>query len=220
MAPEFFKYLRDFPIVTFEKGEMIYHCNDKIDYVYYLIEGSCMRMSNTPNGEEIFMDERTSDDSVSAFLGSLAAITQNRLMTYSLVTTTKCRCYKIQHAEFIDFLHQYPSIMFELLQMAVSQYEYLAANFFAKQKGQAAPRIASFIIDKAEEMHEGLLLHRHYTNTDIARFLAMHRITVNKVIIALEDEGCLRRIPEGILIIDLALLQTYAHGERKLHYKK
>ena len=220
MEQEAIEYLLTFPQQNFAKNTYIVRQGQAVEYIYYLAEGSCVRNKYTFKGDEIIYDERMADKSVYCLLGALNLYSPVVIYDKNFVTKTACVCHKIYYKDFWEFLSRYPSVLHELLFMALSSYDHLDANFHAKQKGQAACRVCSFILENGMVAAQGKVLDKHFNSSEIARYLGMHRITVNKIILALCDEKCLCRTEDGLVVLDETKLMQYALGEERLDYLK
>lgn len=215
------KELMSYPLIKFKKGELLRSFIDDQHYVYYLVEGSCMRQATTSAGEELFFEEYAAGDSVYALAGPyMNFVTSEVTINAELVALSPVVAHQISDEEFDAFLERHPSVMRELLQRIVNEYTLLMNNFIAKQKGQAAPRVASFIIERAEKVDDQYVFSRFCSVADIARFLGMHRITANKIILALRSAGCIAYNDNSIEITDMDMLREFANGNRKIDYKK
>ena len=138
-----------------------------------------------------------------------------------MIAQTDITAHKLTAIEFNAFLDHHPEVMKELLRRLTAEYTMLMNNFIAKQKGQAAPRVAGFILERAKERNGELVLSRCSSVSDIARFLGMHRITANKIILALRHAGAITYSDDNELVITNAqLLEEFAQSERKIDYKK
>lgn len=218
--------LTSYPLAHFHKGDNILPFDDNENatpYVYYMIEGHAMRQVTTIAGEEIFFEEYHPGKTVYALLGPylLYAATIMPANVNAMVALTDVTAHQLTAIEFDAFLDRHPEVMKELLCRLTSEYTTLMNNFVAKQKGQAAPRVAGFILERANEIDGRLIFSRCCSVSDIARFLGMHRITANKIILALRHAGAIAYNDDNVLeILDPELLEEFAQGIRKIDYKK
>ena len=218
--------LTSYPLTKFHKGDNILPFDDNENatpYVYYMIEGHAMRQVTTIAGEEIFFEEYHPGKTVYALLGPylLYAATIMPANVNAMVALTDVTAHQLTAIEFDAFLDRHPEVMKELLRRLTREYTTLMNNFVAKQKGQAAPRVAGFILERANEIDGRLIFSRCCSVSDIARFLGMHRITANKIILALRHAGAIAYNDDNVLeILDPELLEDFAQGIRKIDYKK
>lgn len=218
--------LTSYPLTKFHKGDNILPFDDNENatpYVYYMIEGHAMRQLTTIAGEEIFFEEYHPGKTVYALLGPYMLYTTSVMPANAnaMIALTDIRAHQLTAIEFDAFLDRHPEVMKELLHRLTSEYTTLMNNFVAKQKGQAAPRVAGFILERANEIDGRLIFSRCCSVSDIARFLGMHRITANKIILALRHAGAIAYNDDNVLeILDPELLEEFAQGIRKIDYKK
>lgn len=218
--------LTSYPLTYFHKGDNILPFDDNENatlYVYYMIEGHAMRQVTTIAGEEIFFEEYHPGKTVYALLGPYMLYTTSVMPANAnaMIALTDIRAHQLTAIEFDAFLDRHPEVMKELLRRLTSEYTTLMNNFVAKQKGQAAPRVAGFILERANEIDGRLIFSRCCSVSDIARFLGMHRITANKIILALRHAGAIAYNDDNVLeILDPELLEGFAQGIRKIDYKK
>ncbi len=215
--------LTSFPVVHFRKGDSIFDYEKNAgELVYYLTSGYAMRQITTIAGEDIFFEEYHPGKTVYALLGPFILYsTITPISGNTMIAQTDITAHRLTAIEFDAFLDHHPEVMKELLRRLTGEYTMLMNNFIAKQKGQAAPRVASFILERAKEMDGQLIITRNSTVSDIARFLGMHRITANKIILALRNAGAISYNDNNDLIItNPQLLNEFAQGLRKIDYKK
>lgn len=220
MEPAAITYLTQFPKLFFNKNDYIVRQGQAVEYIYFLADGRCIRNIFTIKGDEIIYDERIANNSAYCLIGALTLYTPVIIHETNFIAKTSCVCYKIYYKDFLEFLSLYPSVLHELLQMAMASYQNINANFHAKQKGQAPCRVCSFLLENAKQLNEILILDKHFSISEISRYLGMHRVTVNKIILALCDTNCCVHTENGLLIRNKDLLQSYASGDEKLNYLK
>lgn len=215
--------LTSYPIVTFQKGDSILNYDEGTHYIYYLTEGHAMRQIITSAGEEIFFEEYLPGKTVYALLGPFVLYTTIApIHGNTMIALSEIRAHRLSAIEFDSFLDRNPEVMKELIRRLTAEYTMLLNNFVGKQKGQAPPRVASFILERAARTSDGrLIFGRSCSVSDIARFLGMHRITANKIILALRNAGAITYNDDNELeILDQPLLEEFAQGLRKIDYKK
>ena len=212
--------LTSFPLVTFNKGEQLFDLSDDGIDVYYVVEGHCMRMTTTSAGEDIYFEDYSATSDVYALAGAFA--------NYGTVTTSsashmqamsRVKAHHLTAAEFDDFLNRHPDILKELLARLTNEYRMLQNNFLGKQKGHDPARVASFILERARQSGDYYGCSGLYSVSNIARFLGMHRITVNKIVLAMRQAGVIDYSSAGITILDAERLLDYATGAETISYK-
>lgn len=64
-----------------------------------------------------------------------------------------------------------------------------------------------------------MLVAKVENNSELARYLGIHRVSVVRILKQLEDQGALKRTELGLVIEDEAAILAYAKGKR-FTYKK
>ena len=64
-----------------------------------------------------------------------------------------------------------------------------------------------------------MLVAKVENNSELARYLGIHRVSVVRILKQLEDRGVLKRTEQGLVIEDEAAILAYAKGKR-FTYKK
>lgn len=216
--------LTTYPLVSFKKGDSLIDYNSGYSDVYYLVKGHCIRMTTTSAGEELFFEEYTAGQDAYALVGALAnfksrtAVADSSML--SMLALSSIKAHRLSAEEYDAFLARHPSVMRELMTRLTDEYLILLNNYVGKQRGQSGARVAAFLLERAR-LKDGILACAPlFTISNIARFLGMHRITVNKIVLALRTEGVIDYSPQGIRILNQTRLQDYARGIEKLNYKK
>ena len=211
-------YLKQFPQQTFAKGDYIIRQGEAAEYVYYLAQGRCLRNCFTQKGDEIIYTEWSADQSASCLLGALTLYCPTLIHESNIVARTTCTCCKLSASDFMDFVSRYPFVLHELLKMAMQEYRDSNTNFQFKQKGLAASHVCRFILSNARVHKDPLRLDKRFSISEIARYSGLHRVTVNKIILALCRTNCLAHTENGLRILDQEQLKRYAYGDLKLDY--
>ena len=210
--------LKNYPERIFRAKECILHQGNSAEYVYYLASGICTRNVLTEKGDEIIFDMRSADDSVHCLLGALALYLPNPIHETNFTAKTSCVCHAIPAKNFIEFLSKHPDIMHELLKLAVISHNHINKNFQSKQKQSTANRVCSFLAENLYEQNKRYYVKEHLTNTEISRYLGVHRVTIVKIMQALIAEEIVEKTPHGLLIKDIDSLLVYARDEDILKY--
>lgn len=218
MESKVVEYLKKYPKICFKRGEYIVKQGQAVEYIYFLACGKALRNIFTVKGDELIYDEVTADESVYCLIGALTIYSPIIIHETNFIAKTDCICYKIYYKDFFDFLSAYPSVMHELLYRALKSYHSVNLNFQAKQKGMAPARVCSFILENAQNANDSLILAKKFNISEIARYLGMHRITVNKIILTLIEQNICRYTKSGLKILDQTALKQYANNELTLNY--
>ena len=218
MNKEQIESLKKFPQKIFNKKENICTQGSSADYVYFLTHGICTRNTLTEKGDEIVYDMRSADNTVYCLLGALVLYSPIPVHETNFTAKTSCVCHQIPANDFFNFLSANPSVMHELLKLAVNRYNFLDKNFQSKQKRSTANRVCSLLVENLFEKNGKYYLKEYLTNTEISRYLGTHRVTVVKIMKQLLAEEIIEKTSTGLLIKDIDRLLVYARDEDTLKY--
>ncbi|WP_242966753.1 Crp/Fnr family transcriptional regulator [Desulfosporosinus sp. FKA] len=201
----------------FKKGSYIIRQGEKMDYVYYLISGTCYRTLISEKGDEVIYGVKESNNSFQSVLGALT-IFDNGLSDYDFIAKSKCICYKIPKEIFWQYVQNDPVALSQLLQMAIGLVRELVDSLQARNEGKVGNRLCKFLLTNSQVEQGLLLVDKRFTNATISRFLGIHKVTVAKILRALKSEGIIKKEKEGIIILDENKLESYANDERVIDY--
>lgn len=210
--------LKAYPRVCFNKGTFIICQGAPVSHVYYLAQGICSRNALTSKGDEIIYDLRQADESIHCLLGASSVYLPESIHITNFTAQTSCICHCIPKNEFIPFLTKNPEIFHELMYLVMDGYAALNENFKAKQEQHAANRLCAFIAKNLVEKDGAFYLDKHCTNTYISKNIGVHRVTVVRIMKALEIDGVIRRTDQATLLLNLDLLLAYARDELFFKY--
>ena len=210
--------LRKYPKKEFQKKENIITQGTKVEYVYFLVHGICVRNALTEKGDEIVYDMRSANHTVYSLLGAVSYYLPDQRYATNFTAKTHCICHQVPIGKFIEFLNSNPSVMHDLLRLALDRYNFINQNFQSKQKQSTANRLCSFLAENLYEQNKQYYVKEHLTNTEISRYLGVHRVTIVKIMQALIAEEIVEKTSHGLLIKDLDSLLVYARDEDILKY--
>lgn len=202
----------------FEKNSYIIQQGEKVDYLYYLVSGSCQRIALTEKGNEMIYGVKESNDMLRSLLGVLIIFYRNETSTSSFIATSKCSCYKISKETFMEYVKDKPELLIQLVHMAMLELQELNNTFQARHEGKQANRLCGFLLHEAQIKQDKLVVDKHLTNVAISRFLGIHKVTVAKILKVLKDEGIIIKENGVIFICDEKKLLKYANAEIPMGY--
>lgn len=204
----------------YKKGHTIIQQGEKIERIYYLMEGSCYRKSLTSNGDEIIYDVRTLNSGLHRMIGILILYSDTKISTTTFVAKTDCLFYQIDEYDFIDYANAHPMILHELLRLSVNSYDSLNEKYHFRYEGKAANHLCEIILQNVHKENDELYA-KVGNNTELASFIGIHRVSVVRILRQLEDMGVLLRTHDakGLQIFRLDEIKAYANG-KKFIYKK
>lgn len=204
----------------FKKNEYIIRQGEKVDFLYYLVSGTCYRSTITEKGDEIIygVKESSKNNLIHSLLGVLVLYSDG-VSTNQFIARSKCCGYKIPKETFFDYVQDKPDILTKLLKLAMWELRELAGSFQARQEGKVANRLCNLLLKNAQIKQGKLLIDKEYSNSKISQFLGIHKVTVSRILRVLKDEGIIDKQKEGIIILDEKRLENYAKAEKMMNYK-
>lgn len=201
----------------FEKNACIIRQGEKVDFVYYLVSGTCYRKNITEKGDEVIYGVKESNNNfIQAILGILILYSDGISM-HNFCARSKCCCYKIPKEAFLQWVKDKPDVITQVLYMAMRELRELAGSFQARQEGRVANRLCGLLLRNARS-NQGKLVVQGFSNLEISQFLGIHKVTVARILRVLKTEGIIGKVKEGIIILDEKKLAGYAKAEKIIDY--
>ncbi|TGE34968.1 Crp/Fnr family transcriptional regulator [Desulfosporosinus fructosivorans] len=202
----------------FKNNGYIIRQGEKVDSIYYLVSGTCYRTSITEKGDEIIYGVKESNKSLVHSLLGVLVLYCDGISSNHFIARSKCCCYKIPKEIFLQYVQDKPDLLTELLYLAMWELRELAGSFQARQEGKVANRLCKLLLIKAQTIQGKRLINKGYSNSEISRFLGIHKVTVARILRVLKDEGIIDKQKEGIIILDEDRLDNYAQAEKMMDY--
>jgi CRP-like cAMP-binding protein len=190
---------------VFNKGSRIFFTEDKIDGLYYIVEGSIEINLHTVHGPEkvlFIVGKGCIFGEVSCFIGGDAeeasAKTRSDSVLYYFKKETIEQIIAVQH----------PDLMLELVQTVAYKArmftELLTDELISNQFTRVCKMIVYLV--RFREIHIELgqrlvIFQPDMTQNDIARLMGVHRVTVTKAISQLKRKGIIRQFSKKKLEI-------------------
>ncbi len=203
---------------TYEKGAVIIPLGKHVEKIHFLVKGSCYRKSLTDEGTEIIYETLTPASGLKRFLDLLMFYSDSKISTTTFVAKTPCRCYDIDMQDFYAYANRHPDLLHALVSTAINSYDSLDDKYHRRHGGKAANALCDIIYHSIVEEND-MLVAKVENNSELARYLGIHRVSVVRILKQLEDRGALKRTEQGLVIEDEAAILAYAKGKRFI-YKK
>ena len=205
-------------LCAFKKGDCLIKQGDRVEYIYYVVEGTCYGTAVTANGLETIHYIKGDDRIINSLVGVLVPFVDQPSIT-NFIAKTDCLCYRIPTDVIMQCLSRQPDLLKELVTLAMTNYYLVCGKLQTRQQRGAAGALAQFLLDRAVLEEGQKIVPESYSNADISRFLGIHPVTAAKILKELKSQGLITRSKSGIIILDEPLLQQYADGEKKLVYR-
>ena len=203
----------------FKKNEVILEQEEKVEFIYFMLKGSCYRSYITDKGSSIIYEVKTANGNVDSFLGILSLYTPDQSNLYRFTAREECNCLVIPLDRFVTWIEGNATFAIDLLKMAMGQYRDLQKSFQAYQEGRNANRFCMSIIQNSCMENGKHILNKKNTMVEMASSLGIHAVTASRIMRVLCEEGILVRTSQGYVIEDINRLYQYASNQKKLKYK-
>lgn len=213
----FIMSLKDSHICYFKKGDIIIKQDEKVEFVYYLVDGLIYRTVLSEKGDETIYDTKSGDNYLKSLLGILYLF-DNGISYTNFIAKTNCICYQIPKATILEFILDKPQILRELIDIAMNFYNSTIVLLQNKQQRKAVNRLCQFLLEQANVVNGKLAVRKACTNVEISKFLGIHPVTAARIIKCLIDEKVIIRCRNGLTILDENKLREYAQETRTLTY--
>lgn len=201
----------------FAKGTYLIRQDDPIQYVYYLLEGSCERIEFSESGEEILFNTKISHGGLEAIVGLNNLWVPTETSFSSFVAKTDLFCYRVDAPIFKQEMQKHTILLDEIITMNLRNYLALRTLFKSRQERRTPNQVCALLLKHAITTDKGLYVAKKLSNVSISRQLGVHQVTVAKIMSFLQKEMILKRTSAGIQILDLSQLTDYA-GTKKMDY--
>mgnify|MGYP002569564617 CR=1 FL=1 len=204
----------EFPAKTY-----IIRQGEQVDYVYYLVSGTCYHTADTVSGGEIINTVRKPTNNIHSILGLTFIYTKERLSMGNFIAKTTCFCYKIPYQMMKHYVRNTPTIADELLHIFAGKVESYNYRYHERHEGQAANALCALLLTNSKLQDDTYIVDSTFTNAHISRILGIHKVTTAKILRALKEQWIIDKIEKQIYILEPAMLKAYAEGE-KLNYRR
>lgn len=217
-----FRHLDGVSICRFHRGEYLIHRGERMEYVFYLIQGSVKREVTTAGGH-IAVNTLKESGKITGSIVALFCIydeTFDGTSTDDFVAASDCICYRIPVDVCKCYLRAHPVLLEQALGISIGLFDETEAALVARLDDDAGTRFCRFLEKHSEKGSAGNVLPRAFTNVEIAKYLSMHTVTVSRLITALINHGSVKRMSDGLHVLDAAFVHECASGREKLNYRK
>ena len=208
----------------FKKDDTIIRQGEVLDAVYYLVSGICHRKAVNKKGDEIIYgikeshaDAELTSNFVQSVLGVLTLYSDG-ISTCNFCASSKCCCYRIPREVFLHYVQDKPEILTQILKMAMRELRALTGSFQARQEGELANQLCRLLLKNATLEPDGRKIVKGFSNLAISQFLGVHKVTVNRILRVLKEEGVIDKSRTCIVILEDKRLAEYAKAERHIEY--
>ncbi|HEY5695487.1 MAG TPA: Crp/Fnr family transcriptional regulator [Candidatus Saccharimonadales bacterium] len=197
-------FFEDYPLRRFEKGEVLIRPEERLENIFYLVEGSVIEYDISSAGNEVIVNAFKPD----AFFPMSIAI--NNTPNYYHFEAATSVTVRIAPAErVIEFVKEQPEVLFDLLARVYRGTDGLQRRMAHLMGGNARSRLIFELVNAAyrfgEHTSDGTLVP--LTENDLARRSGLSRETISRAMNKLKTEGYVAVQPTGIVVFDIANLE-------------
>lgn len=213
-------FLSRYPVVTFERGAVLFQKGKELKYVYYLIEGICAGMDLTVNGSHVFP--------LFYHEGEFMGVAKELLMTGSnipignCVAKTKAMAYKVPVEDFRIYIRQYPEVYQEVTKSVINSQHQMLNIAHMRIRGNSVAIVCNCLAALMRPLwrdKKDYYVPSVFTITDISANIQLHRVTVSRIMKRLTEAGIIEKKSYGWKILNPGLLEEYASGEKLFEYE-
>lgn len=201
-----------------KKSECLYNLTLNNQYVYCLEEGLCALTSITKSGEEKIYHYFTSGSIIGFVPAFLPVSNDDTASAFSLITKTNCKVYEISYEEFDRLLRSDPLLGKCVVNILANNFNSVLSHFHFMQEADTPSRLCRTLLDFSDLHHGKLVVNKHFTYVELAKYLGVHTVTISRIMSALKNEGVITKDGHAIIIKDCCKLKAYAHGTQILSY--
>ncbi len=221
------RYLPEAECCHFKKGDYLIHQGEKLDYLYYLIDGRIHRTNLTPDGKEIIISVKKAengDNYLRSLIGVLVLYDRHQqygVPNCSFVAHTDCICYRIPIDSYRSFETQHQEeVLTQLISSVMDNYQELLDMRSTMFHKNASALLCTHILNRTTQLNEQLIFEKRVSQTETAKFLGIHPVNVSKIFNTLIKKGILEDNETHYTILDKESLEAVASGAFDLSYVK
>lgn len=129
---------RDLPGVIqcrFKRGDYLIRSGERVEYIYYLLQGTVYRESVTATGTETILSSKISGNIVQSLVGILILYRRpyEGISNNDFIAHTNCVCYRIPVDVCMEYLRRHPALLEDVVRVSMDEYMHLMALFRPKE---------------------------------------------------------------------------------------
>lgn len=190
-------------------------------YAYYLVEGVCSISGISLEGQEQTFLYQMPGEMIGHIPYILSKDAHAPLYSYrrpSVISKTDCTVYKISAARFVEYMEADLQFSNYLNRLLAHNYSMALAHLKQVQEDPSTVIICRFLLQMGLKTPEGPVVPRLFTYHEISTYFGIHEVTVSRIIGRLKQEGHIKRIPAGLLILNKEKLQEIILNEESFKY--
>ena len=199
--------LRDRPVLTFGKEQVLYNIGDKDRVLFFLRSGFVKVGTITPDGHELIYDVRKSGDVV----GELCASENPR--QDRAVALEQTQVIAVGFDEVLEIVQKNRDLLRQLIEVFCNSlsdaYDQLNSLAFSDTVHRLARALVRLGTQLGRPSGERIELSTYLTQEEISQMVAVRRERVSTAMNFLRNRGMVDYSQHGYLTLDLKALQNY-----------
>ncbi len=219
------RYLPNAERCYFKKGEYLIQQNEKLEFLYYLIDGKVHRTLLLPDGKEILLNIKRAENENNYLLSLIGVIIlydkfeQYGISNCSFVAHTDCICYRIPIDSYRAFETQHKEeALTQILSCVMDSYQDLLETHSSMFHKNAIGLLCSHILKYSTTLNGQAIYEKDITKVEISKLLGIHPVNISKIFSTLIKEGILEDCKTYYTILDQEYLESIAFGGADLSY--
>lgn len=140
---------------------------------------------------------------------------------YNFAALTPVEVGRAPREKVVNFIKDKPKIIFALMSELLEDYAESLTRMEHLVFSDAYRRVISVLLYIAKHFGEkegtnGVIVHHHFTQQDIATLVGIARETTNSEMVKLEKKGLVTYVNHSMLFVNIAKLSSELVSERKL----
>lgn len=206
-------FLEQYPLVSFQKGEILIRQGQLIQYLYYIQSGVCACSILHTDGNT-FIPLFLRKDEIVGVRQELLEVRENRSL-HEIYALTAVSAYKIPVADVQYLLQNDFEVYKKLTKSVILSLDRIIEFANMRGKGNTAMMICAALMQEYPSTRQkdgSYKLPDYFTVSDCAKGLLIHRVTVSRIMHQLCEKGALKKENTSWYITDMHLLDKYRQG--------
>ena len=213
-------FLKRYPLVRFNKGDILLRPGEINHYLYYIKSGVCACSIIHLDGNLIIPLFLRKDELIGARM-ELLGVKENRSLS-EVSAHTDVEVYKIPIRDIRALLQTDFEAYKRLARSVILSLDRVIETSNMRGKGNSVMIVCNTLLHEmsSEGCPEGLYrLSDYFTITDLSRILQLHRVTVSRIMHGLVEKNVLEKRGRVWYITDRKKLEKYQQGILTLNPK-
>lgn len=207
--------------IQMKKNQYFSSVNNQENTAYCLVSGVCALVRFTQNGDEViyhYFKEKDIIGGVPFFLSHNRSVPVFSMYQFcSLYTKTDCELYRIPFSLIEQEIRQCPELGYWISECISRHFMAVISHMHAAKEDFTAIRLCRTLLELADEKDGRYQLQKYFTYTELAGYLAVHPVTISKIMLNLKKMGVIEKDGRIIVLCDLPKLNRLIAHPEEIH---